>query len=377
MANVPTYPGVYIEEFPADPRAINGVQTSIAAFVGPTPAGPTDVAMAVHSFAEFERTYGSLSLDRPVGVAVRDFFCNGGSTATIARATKNPGDVGWLDLLDTMDLFNLLCIPPLTLEGSLDTAAVGMAAAYCERRRAMLILDPPSAWRDKATAQIGMQSYINLSPNAAVYFPRIKQPNPLRDGSIETSVSCGAIAGVIARTDANRGVWKAPAGLDATLIGVADLTVQLNDIETGDLNSLGLNCLRSFPDIGTVVWGARTAQGSDSLNSQWKYVPVRRLALFLEESVSRGTRWAVFEPNGQSVWSEIQRNVRAFLQRMFVMGALAGSTPQEAYFVKCGADTMTQDDLDDGTLIIVIGFAPLQPAEFVIIQIQQMMNATS
>jgi uncharacterized protein len=377
MANVPTYPGVHIEEFPADPRVIHGVETSIAAFVGPTPVGPTDIATTVHSFAEFESAYGGLSLDCPVGLAVRDFFCNGGSTATIARAAKYPGDDGWLDLLNTVDLFNLLCIPPLTLDGSLDMAAVGMAAAYCERRRAMLILDPPSAWGDKAAAQIGMQSYINLSPNAAIYFPRIKQANPLRAGSMEAFDSCGAIAGVIARTDANHGVWKAPAGKDATLMGVGDLTVQLNDIETGDLNTLGLNCLRSFPDIGPVVWGARTTQGADSLNSQWKYVPVRRFALFLEESISRGTRWAVFEPNGQSLWSEIQRNVSAFLQRMFLIGAFAGSTPQEAYFVKCGTNTMTQDDINDGTLIILVGFAPVQPAEFVIIQIQQMMSATS
>jgi phage tail sheath protein FI len=169
-----------------------------------------------------------------------------------------------------------------------------------------------------------------------------------------------------------RGVWKAPAGIEATLVGTAALTTKLTDGENGQLNPLGINCLRSFPVIGHVVWGARTLEGADRLASEWKYIPVRRLALFLEESLFRGTQWVVFEPNDEPLWAQIRLNIGAFMQNLFRQGAFAGRTPSEAYFVKCDKETTTQNDINLGIVNIVVGFAPLKPAEFVILKIQQM-----
>jgi hypothetical protein len=197
-------------------------------------------------------------------------------------------------------------------------------------------------------------------------------PNTERDNQIETFAPCGAVAGVIARTDAQRGVWKAPAGLDATLVGVPELAVNLTDAENGELNPLGVNCLRSLPPAGRVVWGARTRVGDDRLSSQWKYLPVRRLALFIEESLYRGTQWVVFEPNDEPLWAQIRLNIGAFMHGLFRQGAFQGNKPADAYLVKCDRETTTQDDINRGVVNILVGFAPLKPAEFVIIKLQQL-----
>jgi phage tail sheath protein FI len=189
---------------------------------------------------------------------------------------------------------------------------------------------------------------------------------------MEDFVPCGAVAGVFARTDTQRGVWKAPAGLDAALVGVPRLDVPLTDAENGELNPLGINCLRAFPVFGRVVWGARTLRGADQFADEYKYVPVRRLALFLEESLYRGTQWVVFEPNDEPLWAQIRLNLGAFMHNLFRQGAFQGTTPREAYFVKCDKETTTQNDINLGIVNIVVGFAPLKPAEFVIIKFQQM-----
>src|SRR6185295_1104601 len=182
----------------------------------------------------------------------------------------------------------------------------------------------------------------------------------------------GTMAGLYARTDNDRGVWKAPAGIDATLRNVNELSYVLTDPENGTLNPLGIDCLRTFPIIGTVSWGSRTLDGADALASEWKYVPVRRFALFLEESLFRGTKWVVFEPNDEPLWAQIRLNLGAFMQNLFRQGAFQGSTPRDAYFVKCDKETTTQNDIDLGIVNVVVGFAPLKPAEFVVIQLQQM-----
>jgi hypothetical protein len=189
---------------------------------------------------------------------------------------------------------------------------------------------------------------------------------------LNTFAPCGAIAGIMARTDAERGVWKAPAGLNASISGITGLAVKLNDDENGMLNPLGINCLRDFKINGKVVWGARTMRGADQLSDEWKYIPIRRLALFIEESLFRGTQWVVFEPNDEPLWAQIRLNVGAFMQNLFRQGAFQGSTPTEAYFVKCDKTTNPQNEIDLGILNIVVGFAPLKPAEFVVIKIQQM-----
>ena len=286
--------------------------------------------------------------------------------------------------LETADLFNLLCIPPDIRSGDTSPNVYSGAMAYCQKRRAMLIVDSPAAWSANAanaanTAQnkfsspgVGDLSLTgDAARNAALYFPRVLESDPLSQGQIDTFVPCGIIAGVMATTDVSRGVWKAPAGIDATLNGTAGLEVNLTNDENGQLNPLGINCLRSFPVYGRVVWGARTLRGADQLADDYKYVPVRRLALFLEESLYRGTQWVVFEPNDEPLWSQIRLNVGSFMHNLFVQGAFQGQTPNDAYFVNCDKNTTTQNDINLGIVNIVVGFAPLKPAEFVILQIQQ------
>ena len=270
------------------------------------------------------------------------------------------------------DLFNILCLPPYLADGNVDSVLIGEAATYCEHRRAMLLVDPPTAWTSKDAAKAGVGDIGTSSKNAALFFPRLSQPNPLHDDQIEDFVPCGAVAGVFARTDSTRGVWKAPAGLDATLVGVPKLSVPLTDAENGELNPLGVNCMRAMPAAGRIVWGSRTLQGDDRLASEWKYVPVRRTALFIEESLYRGTHWVVFEPNDEPLWSQIRLNLGAFMHSLFRQGAFQGKTPAEAYLVKCDKETTTQDDVNRGIVNIVVGFAPLKPAEFVIIKLQQL-----
>jgi phage tail sheath protein FI len=279
--------------------------------------------------------------------------------------------------LEKADLFNLLCIPPYTSANDVDVGLVSLAAAYCEKRRAMLLVDARSDWIDAPTAQSKFTDTANdnvgtRSKNAALFFPRLKMPNPLHNNQIEEFVPCGVVAGVFARTDATRGVWKAPAGLDASLNGVPQLRVLLTDPENGNLNQLGINCLRSFPAAGRVLWGARTLRGADQLADEYKYIPVRRTALFIEESLYRGLQWVVFEPNDAPLWAQIRLNVGAFMQNLFRQGAFQGASPREAYFVKCDNETTTQDDINLGVVNVLVGFAPLKPAEFVVISIQQM-----
>ncbi|MDD5267131.1 MAG: phage tail sheath subtilisin-like domain-containing protein [Methylococcales bacterium] len=284
-----------------------------------------------------------------------------------------------LHALDKADLFNLLCIPPDTREGDAPIAVYQTAMNYCKVRRAMLIVDAPAAWsanKDTAAAKArdGLAA-LNLSGesarNAALYFPRVLEADPLRDGQLDTFVPCGIVAGVMARTDTSRGVWKAPAGLEASLNGIQGLNVNLNDAENGMLNPLGINCLRSFPVNGRVIWGARTLRGADQLADEWKYIPVRRTALFIEESLYRGTQWVVFEPNDEPLWAQIRLNIGAFMHNLFRQGAFQGTTPRDAYFVKCDKETTTQNDINLGIVNIVVGFAPLKPAEFVVIKLQQ------
>src|ERR1041385_3718920 len=295
--------------------------------------------------------------------------------------TGMAGDKRGLYALEKADLFNLLCIPPFTSTLDITTALVGEAAVYCEKRRAMMIVDPPSGWTTKKTAvdqfSDATTDFVGTrSNNSAIFFPRLQEPNPLRENQIEVFAPCGAVAGVMARTDTQRGVWKAPAGQEASLIGVPQLSVSLTDDENGELNPLGVNCLRAFPIIGRVVWGARTLEGADQLASEWKYIPVRRTALYIEESLYRGTKWVVFEPNDEPLWAQIRLNVGSFMHDLFRQGAFQGKTPREAYLVKCDKETTTQSDIDHGIVNIVVGFAPLKPAEFVILKIQQLAGQT-
>lgn len=286
---------------------------------------------------------------------------------------------GLYSLLKT-DLFNLLCIPPYTDKTDNQTVqeihgVLSAAAKLCQKQRAFLLVDAPSTENKTSdAARDAIKKFkdgLERTNYAAIFFPRLMMPNPLRENQMEEFAACGAMAGIFARTDAQRGVWKAPAGTEATLTGVPQLSVPLTDPENGELNKLGINCLRAFPVEGRIVWGSRTLRGDDQLSDEYKYIPVRRLALYIEESLYRGTQWVVFEPNDEPLWAQIRLNIGAFMNNLFRQGAFQGRTPQEAYFVKCSSETTIQNDINLGIVNIIVGFAPLKPAEFVVIKFQQ------
>ena len=282
--------------------------------------------------------------------------------------------------LEAADVFNILCIPEASLldaPGQVTNLNQVMAAAipYCEERFSFLLIDPAS---DVDTPD-GAEGWINdlatagmRHRNAAAYFPRIRVADPLDDNRLRSIAPSGAVAGIYARTDGDFGVFRAPAGIVANLRGVADLDYRLTDPENGLLNPQGLNAIRVFDNIGTVVWGARTLLGANVFSPDWRYVPVRRTALNIEASLLRGLQFAVFAPNDEPLWGEIRLAASSFMSRLFRQGAFQGSSPRDAFFVKCDAETNPQSDIDLGIVNVIVGFAPLKPAEFVILSLQLM-----
>ncbi len=299
-----------------------------------------------------------------------------GTTGPFENVLLDPKNgVGGVNQLVHVDLFNLLCVP-----GEVDPATIGALETFCTQHRAFMIVDcaPTDTFSSLQKSGGPNSSMTGTSgTNAAFYFPWINAPDPLSQGSMGPFAPCGYVAGIYAATDGSRGVWKAPAGTAASLSGVIGPNIVLNDADNGFLNPVAVNCIRNFNVYGTVVWGARTLQGNDEIGSQWKYVPVRRLALYIEESLYRGTQWAVFEPNDEPLWASLRLNIGSFMQTLFRKGAFEGQTPQDAYFVKCDNETTTQADINLGIVNVLVGFAPLLPAEFVVIQIQQMAGQTA
>lgn len=523
-----SYPGVYIEELSSGVHTITGVATSIAAFAGWAAQGPTDRAVLVLSFSDFQAQFGGLDPRSNLGYAVNQFFANGGQQAYIVRvawtdglaaatgtsptasatatatvggsltlwasspglwgnnlqvsvtllptdntrfsiqvirvvgtganatttvlenfynlsasatdpryavtvidndsqyitfidpasgdapasiatpsATANPtpllkGDDGsvltpedgvngdgnfeialgsdptatanqyGIHLLDNVPIFNLLCVP-----GETDATTIGNLQTYCVGQRAFYIVDCPlnATFASLQKGPVGTNSGSLTqkdSINSAYYFPWVQAPDPMAGNRPRYFPPCGFVAGNYAATDAARGVWKAPAGIDASLTGAAGLQYVLTDAQNGVVNVQAVNCLRQFRVYGNVAWGARTLAGNDLAGSPWKYLNIRRFALFLESSLYDGTQWVVFEPNDETLWGQVRLNVGAFMQGLFLQGAFQGTTPQQAYFVKCDAENNPQPSIDQGIVNILVGFAPLYPAEFVVIQIQQM-----
>ena len=279
--------------------------------------------------------------------------------------------------LDSVDLFNLMVIPgDDEIPELVHRTLWGPASIYCEKNRAFLLMDAPPSWTSNGRPEVVTDAALKITElrsgiakaSSAVFYPHLVYIN---NAGLRKSIgSAGAIAGLMSRTDSTRGVWKAPAGTEADIRGIVGLEVKLTDMENGVLNQIAVNCIRAFPG-GYVNWGARTNFGSDSDPSEWKYIPIRRLALFLEESLYRGTKWVVFEPNDEPLWAKIRLNLGAFMMRLFRQGAFQGSTPDKAFYVKCDGETTTQADRNLGIVNIEVGFAPLKPAEFVIIRIQQ------
>jgi phage tail sheath protein FI len=335
-------------------------------------AGSTDPADTVRFVGEAANNLGlEASVNPPV------FALTGGEDGGAPGSTDLIGSeadkTGIQALRDVQDV-NLLVLPEICAYPNIDDqlTVLSAAEALAEEKRLFVIADAPQTWGSVDAARAGLSAFDAVrSSYAALYFPHIEQIDPLT-GRLRSFPPSGAIAGIYARTDSERGVWKAPAGTETVLSGVRALTVSLTDRENGLLNPLGLNSARAFPVVGPVVWGARTLEGADVISSQWKYVPVRRLALMIEESLYRGLKWVVFEPNDERLWSQIRLNVGAFLHTLFRQGAFQGTTARESYFVKCDSSTTTQDDINRGVVNVLVGFAPVKPAEFVVVKIEQL-----
>ncbi len=274
-----------------------------------------------------------------------------------------------LHALDNADVVSVLVIPPDSADADVPPQVLRAAAGWCVRHHAILLVDAPSTLRHalatrNGSARRAIESLGLAGPEAA--HTAIYAPRPLRADGTPFSPS-GAAAGVIARIDAARGVWKAPAGNDAVLRGAAGLESEVDDRAQEELAPLGVNALRIVRGA-PVVWGARTL-AAGATTSEWKYLPVRRLALHLHASIERGLLWAVFEPGGEPLWSRVRLSVETFLGSLFRQGAFAGRADSESFFVRCGRDTMTEVDLESGRLWVEVGFAPLRPAEFVVLRI--------
>jgi hypothetical protein len=354
-------------------RAIAGAPTAVTAFVGVTRTGSVNEPGRCLSFEDFEAGFGGLDHASDLSYTVRQFFANGGTDAIVVRIDGRcepdaESILAGVHALDHRNSFNLLCLP-----GVSDPAILSEASKFCARRRSFFIADAAASWvaPDDVLARIAGHA-LPRSDHAAVYYPWLEVDDPLNGGRPRAVPPSGTAAGVYARVDSTEGVWKAPSGRGFPLAGVSRETYPLSDDEIGRLNSRGVNCIRSIRTSGSVLWGARTL-AEDGASSEWRYIPVRRTALCIEESLSRGLEWAVFEPNAQPLWMEIRQHVDSFLMAMFRRGAFQATRPEEGYFVKCGLDTMTQEDVTQGRLNVVVGFAPLKPAEFVIITLQQLV----
>jgi uncharacterized protein len=315
---------------------------------------------------------------------VRYYSLGSGATAGLQATVAPPASDGSKPLLSDyanayqvidkeVDLFNLLILPTDKDYTPAEIASLwGSASIFCQQRRSFLLIDPP-AWRtvqEATNPATGVNSLrIGLvRDHSAIFYPRLI----INENGLKVPLGpSGAIAGLMARIDSNRGVWKAPAGIEADIRGVVGLEYRFSDPENGVLNPRGINTLRIFPN-GVVNWGARTMDGDDDFTSEYKYIPIRRLALLIEESLYRGLKFAVFEPNDEPLWAQIRLAAGAFMNNLFRQGAFQGQKARDAYFVKVDSETTTQNDINLGIVNVVVGFAPLKPAEFVVITIQQL-----
>ena len=371
-------PGVSIQKIPLKIRTISGVSTSTVGFIGKLESGPS-VPTVITSYAQFLRVFGR-TVSRSRGnrsntylpIAVHGFFLNGGTRCVIIRVARRKnreltladyrGDVSGksgtlrgLQALERIDEISLLCAPNEHDVAGLSESLV----AHCEKMKdRFAILSAPEKASPRSLRPPVTSSY------AAMYWPWINMRDS-KTGNKSQVPPCGHIAGVYARTDLHRGVHKAPA--NEVLQGALNLSIQANSADLQRLTRISVNALRAVSGRGVRIWGARTT----SIDPEWKYVPVRRVALFVEESVSNGTQWVEFEPNTHKLWAQVRQSVRNFLTQLWRQGSLQGQKPQEAFFVKCDRTTMTQNDIDNGRLICQIGMAVMRPAEFVIVHITQ------
>ena len=351
-----------------------------AVTVTPSAAGDISQALALGRIWGGTEVSGAAA-KRPAAVAPGDaagFLAGGSDGSGVLPGDIVPasGTTGML-ALDALRFprFNLLCVPGVTSD---DQVPIGNAMAYCRDQRAFLVVDSPTGGFAAIPPALG--SITALGEHGALYYPRLEVTEQTAGGSRTLDLpACGAVAGIMARTDAARGIWKAPAGLDAGIVGATGLrnpasAPPLDDHLSGQLNPHGINVLRSFPGVGMVVWGARTLRGDDVLSSEFKYVPVRRLTDYIASSLYLGTQFAVFEPNDDDLWGQLRLAVGTFMRTLYRQGAFqqTGSGKEsDSFFVICDGTVNPQSEIDLGRVNVVVGFAPLKPAEFVIVTITQ------
>lgn len=390
------HPGVYVEEVPGGTRSIQALGTSVAAFVGvaPDPARHLHQAVAVHNWTEFQREFVSKdSPSTPLSNAVYGFFQNNGGRCFVvnvgAGGLVSGGGRGGrkgIDVLEEIDEVSMVACP-----GFWDAESYDALLTHCEKMRfrvALLDAPPevanvslltqvataktsapaPGADKDKAAAAgvRGVKPRKSDGGHGSFFFPHLVVRDALDPSKTVTAPPCGHLAGIYARTDAVRGVHKAPA--NEIIRGALDVTYHVTAEEQGLLNPQGVNCLRLFGADGVRVWGARTLADAAS---EWRYTPVRRLFAMMEHSIARGTQWVVFEPNSRPLWKAIERDISAFLTLIWRQGALMGDTPEQAFFVKCDEETNPPDVVDAGQVVTLVGCAPVKPAEFVVFRIGQ------
>lgn len=401
---MPNYlaPDVYVEEVSGGPRPIEAVGTSTAALIGvaPDPAARPGEILSFTNWSAFMRAYvpaGSVST--PLAQAVYGYFQNGGRLCYVVNIGAGGSLQQALDRVAQKDDVAIVAAPGYT-----DAASYDALLTHCESLGdRVAVLDAPkevpdldaltstgrggkpvgAAQKDADSpktapvdASSGLRARQSDGGYGAYYFPwlLVRDPvNPDPDPSVLVAVPpSGHLAGIWARSDASRGVHKAPA--NESVRGALDLTTHLTRAEQEGLNMAGVNAIRFFSQEGVRVWGARTLAAS---GSEWRYLNVRRLFNMIKESIAENTRWIVFEPNDETLWKSIRRDVGAFLLRLWRDGALMGRSPQEAFFVKCDAETNPPEVVDAGQVVTLIGIAPVKPAEFIVFRLSQYQHQTT
>ncbi len=371
------FPGVYVEEISMIPEPIAGVSTSTTGFIGVAEKGGLNKPTLITIWSQFVESFGRYTTSAPfLAPAVRGFFDNGGNRCYVVRIPDNAEDSDYIGIdsgsnnrtglqtLKDIDEIDIVCVPGVTSK-TVQAAII----RHCELMNDRFCILDSKKNADLAAIQTQKNSVVSDQGYATLYYPWIKVEIETTENDeikiIQDFVPpSGYIAGIYARTDKEKGVHKAPA--NEKICGALEVSLHITKEQQDILNSKGINCIRYFLDQSICVWGARTT-ASDPL---WKYVPVRRLCIFIEESIFNGTKWVVFEPNDKPLWEKIRKNVDTFMQDLYRQGALKGNTRSEAYFVKCDEETTTQNDINLGIVNIVVGFAPLKPFEFVIIKIK-------
>jgi phage tail sheath protein FI len=390
---MPTYltPGVYVEEVPSASKPIEGVGTSIAAFVGLAPDGPINTPMRVSSWPQFTRLYtdpaqpdaGPYVSGGYLAHAVHGFFQNGGSTCWIVRVGKGQNGAGTgqserkpvtlsdgVAALADIGSISIVCVPDIAASSeeladvSSDEVVHALRVACEAVGNRVAILDAPPDLSPEDLLEWRANVAGDESESVALYYPWLEVVDPLSDQPILVPPS-GHVAGVWARTASTWGVHRAPA--DAMVLGVSSLSFEVGDEDQERLDRAGVNTIRAFSLRGIRVWGARTL----SSDPEWRYVNVRRTFIYLAESLEKGTQWAVFEPNDEELWSRLRSSISAFLTRAWSEGALCGASPEDAFYVKCDEETNPPEVVEAGQVVVEVGIAPLRPAEFVVFDIRQ------